>query len=146
MLDKYAVLLSRGSARLKGGSHGVGTKSVDKGTSVGQFHERGTVLPFAVSLEGGTQTFTVSKVAGCSSLLNFTDPAVRANWAPFCKDTLEKRTVDTISPAQLGALLPPDLPIRALKIDAQGLDLKLLKAMPEEIWSRTLSVQLEVRL
>ena len=24
MLDKYAVLLSRGSARLKGGSHGVG--------------------------------------------------------------------------------------------------------------------------
>lgn len=154
------------------------------------------MLPFAVSLQGGHQTFTVSKVAGCSSLLNFTDPAVRANWAPFCKDTLEKRTVDTITPAQLGALLPPDLPstpcsrgsnkglatcsarvmgragcscthpccewpialissvlelsraqiVRAIKLDAQGLDLKLLKAMPEEVWSRTLAVQLEVRL
>ena len=143
MLDKYAVLLARGTVR----QH---NRSIDRGVALGQFHPRGTVLPFAVSLEGGPQTFTVSKQAGCSSLLNisswFADALQRYSWAPFCHEVLEKRTVDTISALQLAALLPRRLPIRVLKIDAQGLDLKLMMAMPDEVWERTQAVQLEARL
>ena len=59
---------------------------------------------------------------------------------------LDVRTVDTISVGHLAKLLPRALPIRFLKIDAQGLDLKLVQAMPESLFKRVLSFQLEARL
>ena len=93
MVDKYAVLLARGERQ-----HG--EKSIDKGVRLGQFHPRGTLLPFAVSVDGGQQNFKASKLAGCSSLLNFTSREVMGNkgdWAPFCRNILEERVVDTIS-------------------------------------------------
>ena len=93
-------------------------------------------------------------MAGCSSLLNISkdfswmDKAAyyKHSWAPFCQEVLERRTIDTISVVQLAKLLPPALPIRVLKIDAQGLDLKLVQAMPESLLERVLSFQLEARL
>ena len=115
MVDKYAVLLARGERQ-----HG--EKSIDKGVRLGQFHPRGTLLPFAVSVDGGQQKFKASKLAGCSSLLNFTSREVMGNkgdWAPFCRNILEERVVDTISAKELAALLPRSYPIRMIKIDGR---------------------------
>ena len=64
LLDKYAVLLARGTKRF----HGAG--SLDQAVPLAHHHQRGVVLPIAVSPAHGSRmaTINVSRIAGCSSL------------------------------------------------------------------------------
>ena len=75
---------------------------------------------------------------------------LRANedttWGKFCLDLLENRTVDTISVDELARLLPKALPIRLLKIDVQGLDVRLVRRMPRALLHRVRELRFEVML
>ena len=85
LLDKYALLLAKGHRHFAGGVRDVG------GIPLGHHHPRGVALPLAVSPNGGPVNFTVSQVAGCSSMARV-DPANSfANKA--CKSAVETRRV-----------------------------------------------------
>jgi len=110
---------------------------------LGHHHARGVVLPFAVSESGGPATMHISHTAGCSSLLRANEDTT---WGKFCLDLLENRTVDTISVDELARLLPEALPIRLLKIDVQGLDVRLVRRMPRALLRRVRELRFEVAL
>ena len=113
LLDKYAVLLARGTKRYHGTQH-------DMAVPLGHHHRHGVVLPLAVSPGGGPVNITVHKRAGCSSLLRANRTAT-ATWGGLCRHVLETRHVESISLHQAMQLAgPSSMPIRHLKIDAQG--------------------------
>jgi len=134
-LDKYAVLLARGTTR----AHG---KRKDHSVRLGRHHERGVVLPIAVSPRGGAVPFRVQHVAGCSSIAKLNR---RAFWAPWCTTPLETRTVPSITLSSALSLVPARLPIKLLKIDAQGVDFALIESAQAEALQRVQRVVLEVR-
>ena len=115
MLDKYAVLLSRGAKRLPG-------RPVDQ--PIGRHHPRGLVLPLAVSLSGGHVPMHISKTAGCSSLLKTNE---NTKWGRFCLKQLEKRVIESITMAGLASLLPDNLPIYYFNIWLHGAVQKISK-------------------
>ena len=86
LLDKYAILLARGTERYYRNKR-------DRAVPLGHHHQRGIILPMAVSQNGGQLTFYVSKVAGCSSLLKLNR---NTTWGRFCLDSLETRVVDSL--------------------------------------------------
>ena len=156
MMDKYAVLLSRGSQRMMdpsmpppGGRH-IKRPGQDQAIPLGQHHPRGVVLPLAVSQQGGPSPMRITKVAGCSSL---SAPSGHDNAGGFlrhvprirdgCMTALETRMVDSITMAQALSLLPPAMPIHLLKIDAQGLDAALLRSTPERMLARVERIEFE---
>ena len=113
LLDKYAVLLARGTQRFHGTQH-------DMAVPLAHHHRSGVVLPLAVSPRGGPVNITVHKRAGCSSLLRANRTAT-ATWGRLCNHVLETRHVESLSLLQAMRLAgPPSMPIRFLKIDAQG--------------------------
>ena len=135
LLDKYAVLLSRGTERY----HGM---RKDRAVPLGHHHERAVVLPLAVSEKGGMQNISVSNMAGCSSLVPM-NPRMR--WAPWCRSRLEKRLVPSIS-LTAALRLTGSLPVRHLKLDAQGLDFRLLRTvLPSLLHAKVESIEMEVR-
>ena len=142
MLDKYSTLLSRGDARFHGAkSQMYYSGGSNRATPLGYFHPRAVVLPLAVSANGGgAVTMHIRAIAGCSSLLD-TNAAAIAN--PACKSLLERRIVDSISMEAALRLLPPGLPIRLLKLDAQGLDAELVRAIPHEHLPRVEQISFE---
>ena len=99
LLDKYAVLLARGTQRYHGKMH-------DLAVPLGHHHQRGVVLPLAVSAEGGAANFTVHKRAGCSSLLE-AQKATTAGWGKLCEPVLERRTLESIPLARAIELAGP---------------------------------------
>ena len=118
VLEKYAALLARGNARY----HGLRT---DQAVPLAHHHQRGVVLPLAVAPTGGgsgrLSSLTIGVTSGCSSLVEVNQ---RAGWGHGCKSSLERRLVPSINmSAALG--LSGKLPIKLLKIDAQGVDFKL---------------------
>lgn len=108
LLDKYAVLLARGTTRYHG------TKG-DRAVPLAHHHQRGVVLPLAVSESGGTHNFTVAAIAGCSSLRPLNS---RAKWGPWCRRQMEMRRVPSIT-LTAALRLGGSLPVKELKIDAQ---------------------------
>lgn len=149
VLDKYAVLLARAAQRFYSNVRNLANTSGEVQrkqnffSPLGMHHPRGVVLPFAVSEDGGPATFHVARVAGCSSLLPIN---AGSKYYEFCKDVAEDRTIDTLSVAQAMALLPPQLPIRLLKVDTQGLDSRLVSRLPVEILRRVHTIQFETAL
>lgn len=142
LLDKYAVLLARGTRRYHGSAH-------DLAVPLAHHHRHGVVLPLAVSPRGGPFNITVHKRAGCSSLLAANSTST-ATWGRLCQHVLESRRVESVTLLQGMRLAgPATLPIRFLKIDAQGVDLKLVKALEAEapgyLYRRVNSVQIETR-
>ena len=135
MIDKYASILAQASREYEGR---------DRSVSLGQLGSgRGVVLPIAVSPRGGTFDFHVAQQAGCSSLLEHNR---NSTWGHNCDAELETRRVESITLAQALALLPAHLPIRMLKIDAQGVDFQLIRAAPSElVRTRVQRIELEVR-
>ena len=118
LLDKYAVLLARGTQRYHGTQH-------DMAVPLAHHHRHGVVLPLAVSPAGGPVNITVHKRAGCSSLLRANRTAT-ATWGGLCRHVLETRHVESVSLQQAMRLAgPPSMPIRHLKIDAQGIAYRL---------------------
>ena len=120
LMDKYAVLLARGTTRQW-------KKVRDRTVPLGHHHARGIIIPLAVSPNGGPVDFNVQRVAGCSSLARLNR---HAWWAPWCHRELEKRVVPSITLETAIGLIPPHLPIHTLKIDAQGVDFRLLRSAP----------------
>ena len=133
MLDKYAVLLARGTKRLHGAHK-------DRAVPLGKHHDRGTVLPFAISLTGGPLKMHISKVAGCSSLLRINP---NTKWGRFCLQSLENRTVDTLRMEDAIRLLPDNIPIHFFKLDVQGMDGALIKRIPLQVLARVQKLQFE---
>ena len=118
LLDKYAVLLARGTARYHG------SDARDRSVPLAHHHKRGVVLPLAVSPSGGMLPFYVSDVAGCSSMLPRNSSA--DSWAPHCAPQLEMRLVPSIS-LSAALRLTGQLSVHHLKIDAQGVDFAIIR-------------------
>ena len=143
LLEMYAEILARGHRRFHNSSR-------DLAIPLGHHHQRGVILPFAISEHGGPMLMEVRRHAGCSSLLPL-EPRERQHalsWnhsESHCADVLETRSVLSISTTELDSLLPPGLPIRLLKVDAQGMDLLLLRTLPSSLLQRVSVVQLESR-
>jgi hypothetical protein len=167
LLDKYATLYARANERFNG--RGV----TDRAWPLGHHHPRGVVLPFAVAPHApshaphhthargtsrargnaraaaldGLQTFNVSRIAGCSSLVPFNE---NTTWGAQCftprlhGGVMEPRHVPVFGIQQALRLAPAHLPIEKLKLDAQGLDFKILHAAGTEALRRVVSVELEV--
>ena len=133
MLDKYAVLLARGTARY-------GNGKTDVAVPLGHLHQRGVVLPFAVTARGGPVAFHVSQVAGCSSTSAVNNAT---SWGRWCTQGLEERQVPSISLAAAIGLAGAH-PIELIKIDAQGIDASLVMATNAALLRRKVRyVQLE---
>lgn len=140
LVDKYALLLAKGTRRF------VGHKR-DAGVPLGRHHQRGIVLPLAVSPAGGAINFTVSRVAGCSSMAqihpNSRYKSVLRGWGLNCEEGLERRIVPSITLEQ-ALRLTGELPVLRLKIDAQGVDLQLVRSVPPAYFTRRVeTVELE---
>lgn len=137
LIDKYAILLARGTKRFHG-------EAKDRSVPLGQHHQRGVVLPFAVTPHGGPIDFSVGMVAGCSSMLPIAN--ARAAAAAWCGQQMQRRRVPSISLETAIGMLGPTLPISRLKIDAQGADFELLRAAPFDLLQRRVRViELETR-
>ena len=135
LLDKYAVLLARGTKRYHG------TKA-DRSVPLAHHHERGVVLPLAVAGTAGMHNFSVASIAGCSSLSTVN---VHAGWAPWCRRQIESRLVPSIT-LSAALRLSGALPVRELKIDAQGVDFAIVQsARPALLRRKVESIELEVR-
>ena len=120
LVDKWAFMIAKGTRSRVAGP-------------LGRHHARGVILPFAVSDADGYADFHVSPRDGCSSLKPQHMPT-RGGWKTSgfirgaCAKTYEVRRVPTVAlRTVLGSWLPPEIPIRLLKIDAQGVDLDLLR-------------------
>lgn len=121
LLDKYSRSLAR---------HKIGRG--DQFQPLGEHHSRGVILPLAVGdraragVGGALQTFHVGRAAGCSSLLGLNARSNRLKW---CRSVRESREVPTISLHNLlGLIGPGERPIDFMKIDAQGMDLRILES------------------
>lgn len=131
LLDKYATLLARNSRP-------------DMRGTLGAHHQRGLVLPFAVSSEpNGVATFKISgRTDGCASLLD----AVSSYYSQDCTNVsgvLERRHVPSVS---LEVVLRDWLagrPVALTKVDAQGLDVGVVRSAGPLV-ANLQAVQLEV--
>lgn len=119
LLDKFAYLLTRYGS--------------DKDTQqpLGFQHKRGMAFPFAVHESEKIQTFRVSKVDGCSSLMKpnskFKDEVRGDQWWPnineVCVNSMEERQVPTVSLKTVIRDWLGGRQITKMKVDAQGYDL-----------------------
>jgi hypothetical protein len=98
------------------------------------------VLPLAVAPAAGMKRLHVQDTAGCSSLL---EPTADGGWAPWCKASLERRAVPAITLGSALALAG-DLPIRLVKVDAQGLDAEIFRQTPKAMLRSVQAVSLEL--
>lgn len=133
VIDKYARALAR---HTKGAGDGY--------QKLGRHHQRGVVLPIAIGGSGmaGVQKLHVSRRnAGCSSLLPIDNSSNRKAWCALAGDTREVPTVtlDTL----LGWI---GQPVEFLKVDAQGLDLAIVRSAPARLASQVRSFAMEVIL
>ena len=137
LLDKYSELAARGNERYNKGAR-------DMIVPLGHHHPRAIVLPLAVGERAGAPTFRVGHRAGCSSLLQLAHPAT-GGWATWCKDMVEERTVPSITLRSAIALSGDVMPIRLLKIDAQGADLGIVRAAPKVALGRVQLLTMELQ-
>lgn len=136
LIEKYAALLARGNTRYHG-------DKLDRAVPLSHHHKRGIVLPLAVApsvAPNGLSTMTIGAMAGCSSVMAVNR---KAQWGHGCKESIERRTVPTINVS--AALALTTLPISLLKVDAQGLDFRLVRALSVRELQRIRSIDLEVR-
>jgi hypothetical protein len=131
LLDKYASLLARNSRP-------------DTLSPLGHLHKRGVVLPFAISADdNAVRELKISgSTDGCASLL---DP-VSSYYSPSCTNTsgiLERRLVPAVSLQRVLRTWLRGRHVELAKIDAQGLDVGVVRSAGSEI-GRLRAVQLEV--
>lgn len=134
MLDKWAVLAARGTSRYHG-------ERKDLAVPLGHHHRRGHVLPLAVSTSRGATTMHISRIAGCSSLRASRRGGEKDS---ECRRQSERRVVPAITLGDALALAPAELPVRLLKLDAQGLDLAILRVTPPSALARVQQLTFEV--
>uniref|UniRef100_A0A7S0JIX5 Methyltransferase FkbM domain-containing protein n=1 Tax=Calcidiscus leptoporus TaxID=127549 RepID=A0A7S0JIX5_9EUKA len=133
LIDKYA----RGLARFPKGDG-------DTFQPLGHHNPRGLILPLAISdggpAAGEIKTFNVGANAGCSSMLPVDKTSNRLKW---CRHTKEKREVPSVTLGTLLQWIGNERPIEFIKIDAQGMDLRVIESAGSAI-SRVRRFQLEV--
>ena len=135
LVDKWALLLAR-NARARVVGH------------LGWHHERGVILPFAVSDHEGVVPFYVSPRDGCSSLRRTHTPQ-HGGWKSngfvtrACAKTVQTRMVPAITLRRVLVEWLAGWPVARLKIDAQGADLSLLAAAGAGLLRRVAEVSLE---
>eukprot|EP00316_Scyphosphaera_apsteinii_P001403 CAMPEP_0119306258 /NCGR_PEP_ID=MMETSP1333-20130426/7055_1 /TAXON_ID=418940 /ORGANISM="Scyphosphaera apsteinii, Strain RCC1455" /LENGTH=305 /DNA_ID=CAMNT_0007309515 /DNA_START=68 /DNA_END=982 /DNA_ORIENTATION=+ len=136
LLDKYALLLSKAQRRYYPNGE------TDQAVPLAHHAPRAVALPLAVSPKGGMITFNVSKVSGCSSML----PLNILSWwgGKACMNVIETRQVPSVTLSEVLKLAGPVLPIKRLKIDAQGMDFKLIASTPAADLERVEEIELEV--
>lgn len=134
MLDKYAVLASRGTKRYH-------SAALDQAVPLGHHHSRGVVLPLAVSPTAGPVPLHVSRISGCSSLR--AQQNTSRQWVTFCNQPMEDRLVEAITLSDALALAGAR-PIRLIKVDAQGIDFQLVNATRRAALARVQSIHLEM--
>jgi hypothetical protein len=64
-------------------------------------------------------------------------------WGRWCINPLENRTVDSLSIMQVVDLLPEIVPIHYMKLDMQGLDGDVIKALPRAFLDRVQNLEFE---
>ena len=131
LIDKYATLLARARPWY----------SRQRAVPLGHHHPRGVVFPLAVSTTEGQQTIRVHAVSGCSSLLPLN---TQKYWASHCQKVAEKRTVGTLT-LERALAMTGTLPVKLIKLDAQGMDFKVVKATPKAALDRVQAISMEVR-
>jgi len=135
LVDKWALLLARNArARVVG--------------RLGWHHERGVILPFAVSDREGVVPFYVSPRDGCSSLRKTHTPQ-HGGWKSngfvtrACAKTVQTRMVPAVTLRRVLDDWLAGWSVTRLKIDAQGADLSLLAAAGAGLLRRVAEVSLE---
>lgn len=129
--SRYAALLARNSRP-------------DELSPLGFHNQRGLVLPFAVSAKSNAVAeFKISgRVDGCASLLD----AVSSYYSKHCTNSsgvLERRRVPIVSLEQVLRTWLRGRNVELAKVDAQGLDVGVVRSAGTEI-ERLKAVQLEV--
>ena len=120
MLDKYSYLVGNASAEF----HEAG--STRRGRSRSRYANReASTLPLTNPPRGGLHSFAVSPIAGCSSLADVNPNGTWANQR--CRTVTERRLVDSLTVADVLALVPEALPILRFKLDIQGVELDVLR-------------------
>ena len=136
LVDKWATMLARGS-------------KARKYTPLGHHHERGVIMPFAVSDHDGVAEFHVSPRDGCSSLRRVHVPT-RGGWArngfvrAACAKTVDVRQVPTVTLRTVLGEWLAGWPVYRMKIDAQGHDLAVVRTAGEGQLARVREVSMEV--
>jgi FkbM family methyltransferase len=141
LLEKFARAISRRESQ---------ASATDKAEPLGKHHARGMILPLAIGptangseSNGEFQTFHVAGNAGCSSLLPSSSKGEAGqHFAPWCKNTVEKRRVWVVPLSR--ALAWVDRDVDFLKVDAQGADLSVLLSGGELLSRRVRRLALEV--
>ena len=115
VVDKYARGLARN--RLGGG---------DEFQRLAHHHDRGIILPMAISdgpIGGKVLAFNVGQTSGCSSAMALNRGSNRLKW---CRGLAERREVPSIPLSVLLGWI--GRPVELIKIDAQGLDLRIIQS------------------
>ena len=135
LVDKWALMLARHArARVVG--------------KLGWHHERGVILPFAISDREGVVPFYVSPRDGCSSLRRTHTPQ-HGGWkgngfvTRACAKTVQTRMVPAVTMRRVLDEWLAGWDVARLKIDAQGVDLSLLSAAGAGLLRRVGEVSLE---
>ena len=130
LLDKYATMLSRGTKAL--GHGGARSPIVPNAGWPGRVANTHMVLPYAISTGNGFADFHISEVDGCSSMQALrasNDSRYPRHVTQHCSREAELRRVPTISlHFVLQRLIPPELPVTLLRVDAQGHDLAVVQS------------------
>ena len=127
LLDKYANIIDEANDVTDPKNPGFRrTRRV-----LGHQHERGIILPFALSTNevNSESVFHISDVDQSSSLLEC-DNSLKDN--DECKSK-EERHVRTLTLEFVMKMIPQKFRISFLKIDAQGMDLDIVKSAKDEI-------------
>ena len=142
LIDKYSRAISRRAPR---------QQVFDQHEPLGQHHSRGIILPIAIAprpasatridsggaarlkvapLSGGAQSLKVSGAAGCSSLMDVHQGRRRwrgnHSFGSWCDRIAEVRSVWSEPLEQVLRWI--DRPVDFVKIDAQGMDLEVVRS------------------
>lgn len=135
LVDKYSRLL----ARLQG------SNQFDAFQQLGQHHARGIILPLAVSdglgAEGAMLNLNVGSNSGCSSTLPLNMSSNRLKW---CRKVSDRRAVPSLPLSTILGWVDPSLPIELIKVDAQGMDLRVIESAGGAALRRVRRFSLEV--
>ncbi|PRP88530.1 ubiquitin C-terminal hydrolase L3 [Planoprotostelium fungivorum] len=108
-------------------------------------HERLFSFPAAVSPIEGYQAFRRAGTDMCSSLKGVNPEAIRKDWPGGCTETSLTYEVPTVRLETIIEMVPSDIAIEFLKVDAQGSDLDVIKSAGK-LLSRISTIVVEVQL
>jgi len=113
--------------------------------NIKKHHERLYSIPAAVSSKEGYQEFRRAGTDMCSSLKGVNPEAVRKDWPGGCTETSLTYEVPTLRLDTVIKMIPPEMTIEFLKVDAQGSDYDVIQSAGSEL-TRVGCAVIEVQL